>query len=286
MGNNFDTRKNLSIIKIPIKKSSDETVELINFLYPEQKKFNTIYSKSQYDGEGIVSIKDDLIIFTKNKLKKITEVYSLPKTSGNFEAKKISSIDVKSIVTGSDYNNQLKLLALTSTVDFKKYFLILIKDFSLENNEHQIETYEIPIGKTQVEAVELKHRIEDAIEAVRAAQSEGVVPGGGVALLRAAQQADCDLQHGDQRMGFDIILKSVEAPIRQMSINAGLSPDIVVDKVRGSGPTFGFNFMSESLEDFSDNGVIDPVKVTRTALENAVSVASTLITTNYAIIEN
>ena len=131
MGNNFDTRKNLSIIKIPIKKSSDETVEIINFLYPEQKKFNTIYSKSQYDGEGIVSIKDDLIIFTKNKLKKITEVYSLPKTSGNFEAKKILSIDVK------------------------KYFLILIKDFSLENNEHQIETYEIPIGKTQVEAVKI-----------------------------------------------------------------------------------------------------------------------------------
>ena len=155
MGNNFDTRKNLSIIKIPIKKSSDETVEIINFLYPEQKKFNTIYSKSQYDGEGIVSIKDDLIIFTKNKLKKITEIYSLPKTSGNYEAKIISSIDVKSIVTGSDYNNQLKLLALTSTVDFKKYFLILIKDFSLENKEHEIETYEIPIGKTQVEAVKI-----------------------------------------------------------------------------------------------------------------------------------
>jgi hypothetical protein len=80
MGNNFDTRKNLSIIKIPIKKSLNEKVELINFLYPEQKKFNTIYSKSQYDAEGIVSINDDLIIFTKNKLKKITEVYSLPKS--------------------------------------------------------------------------------------------------------------------------------------------------------------------------------------------------------------
>jgi len=142
MGNNFDTRKNLSIIKIPIKKSLNETVEVINFLYPEQKKFNTIYSKSQYDAEGIVSINDDLIIFTKNKLKKITEVYSLPKTS-------------KSIVTGSDYNNKLKLLALTSTINFKKYYLILIKDFSLKNKRHQIETYEIPIGKTQVEAVKI-----------------------------------------------------------------------------------------------------------------------------------
>ncbi|MDB4086708.1 hypothetical protein N9523_03420 [Flavobacteriaceae bacterium] len=155
MGNNFDTRKNLSIIKIPIKKSLNETVEVINFLYPEQKKFNTIYSKSQYDAEGIVSINDDLIIFTKNKLKKITEVYSLPKKGGNYEAKIISSIDIKSIVTGSDYNNQLKLLALTSTINFKKYYLILIKDFLLENKKHQIETYEIPIGKTQVEAVKI-----------------------------------------------------------------------------------------------------------------------------------
>lgn len=158
MGNNFDTRKNLSIIKIPIKKSLNEKVELINFLYPEQKKFNTIYRKSQYDAEGIVSINDDLIIFTKNKLKKITEAYSLPKTGGNYEAKKISSIDVKSIVTGSDYNNELKLLALTSTINFKKYYLILIKDFSLKNKKHQIETYEIPIGKTQVEAIKIIDR--------------------------------------------------------------------------------------------------------------------------------
>ena len=158
MGNNFDTRKNLSVIKIPIKKSLNETVEVINFLYPEQKKFNTIYSKSQYDAEGIVSIDDNLIIFTKNKLKKITEVYSLPKTGGNYEAKKISSIDVKSIVTGTDYNNKLKLLALTSTIDFKKYYLILIKDFSLQNKKHQIETYEIPIGKTQVEAIKIIDR--------------------------------------------------------------------------------------------------------------------------------
>ena len=148
----------ISIIKIPIKKSLNEKVELINFLYPEQKKFNTIYSKSQYDAEGIVSINDDLIIFTKNKLKKITEAYSLPKTGGNYEAKKISSIDVKSIVTGSDYNNQLKLLALTSTINFKKYYLILIKDFSLKNKKHQIETYEIPIGKTQVEAIKIIDR--------------------------------------------------------------------------------------------------------------------------------
>ena len=95
----------------------------------------------------------------------------------------------------------------------------------------------------------------------------------------------CDLENEDQKMGFEIIRKSVEAPIRQMSINAGLSPDIIVDKVRGSTGNFGFNFVTEQVEDFVESGVIDPLKVTRTALENAVSVASTLITTNYAIIE-
>lgn len=140
-------------------------------------------------------------------------------------------------------------------------------------------------GKTQVEAVELKHRVEDAIEAVRAAQSEGVIPGGGVALIRASQVCDCELENEDQKMGFDIIIKSVEAPIRQMSQNAGLSPDIIVDKVKAADNNIGFNFVTEELVDFIEAGVIDPLKVTRTALENAVSVASTLITTNYAIIE-
>ena len=161
------------------------------------------------------------------------------------------------------------------------HIFVFIHPRQPRKHEHDARVRDPP----EAYAVELKHRIEDAIEAVRAAQSEGVVPGGGVALLRAAQSAACELDNEDQQMGFNIILKSVEAPIRQMSKNAGLSPDIIVDKVKNSENNLGFNFMSEEIEDFAENGVIDPVKVTRTALENAVSVASTLITTNYAIIE-
>jgi len=88
MGNNYDTRKNLSIVKIPIQKSSNENVEVINFSYPEQKKFKRIYRRSEYDAEALISFEDKLLIFTKNKRKKITEIYSLPKNGGNYQAKK------------------------------------------------------------------------------------------------------------------------------------------------------------------------------------------------------
>ena len=141
-------------------------------------------------------------------------------------------------------------------------------------------------GTTEVEMTERKHRIEDAIEAVRSAQLEGVVPGGGVALIRACKDLKVEVDNNDQELGVSIVLKSVEAPLRQMAINAGLSPDIVVSNVRGDiRSDWGYNFMTGEVENLYEIGVIDPVKVTRTALENAVSVSSTLITTNHAIVE-
>jgi len=142
-------------------------------------------------------------------------------------------------------------------------------------------------GTTEVEMTERKHRIEDAIEAVRSAQLEGVVPGGGIALIRASKDLKVDADNSDQEVGVDIILKSIEAPLRQMAQNAGLSPDIVVFNVKQEQqPDWGYNFMTGNMENLYEIGVIDPVKVTRTALENAVSVSSTLITTNHAIVES
>ncbi len=141
-------------------------------------------------------------------------------------------------------------------------------------------------GTTEVEMTERKHRIEDAIEAVRSAQLEGVVPGGGVALIRACKDLQVDTDNSDQELGVKIILQSVEAPIRQMAKNAGLSADIVTNEVKNeTRDDWGYNFMTGEMENLYEIGVIDPVKVTRTALENAVSVSSTLITTNHAIIE-
>nr|AQM32621.1 chaperonin GroEL [uncultured virus] len=141
-------------------------------------------------------------------------------------------------------------------------------------------------GTTEVEMIERKHRIEDAIEAVRSAQLEGIVPGGGVALVRACDGLEVDVDNEDQKFGVEIVLKSVEAPIRQMAKNAGLSPDLVVDAVKKEKGEFGYNFMTGEIENLYEIGVVDPVKVTRTALENAISVSSTLITTNYAIVES
>jgi chaperonin GroEL len=141
-------------------------------------------------------------------------------------------------------------------------------------------------GTTEVEMTEKKHRIEDAIEAVRSAQLEGVVTGGGVALLQACKDLIVETDNKDQEVGVNIILQSVEAPLRQMAINSGLSPDIVVHDVKSEvRDNWGYNFMTGDIENLYEAGIIDPVKVTRTALENAISVSSTLITTNHAIIE-
>jgi len=155
MGNNYNNRKDLKIYKLPIDQTSKEKTKIISFNYPEQKSFK-INKKTVYDAEGLISIEDKLIIFTKNRAKKITELYLVPKEPGNYDAIKIGTLKVNSIITGADYNKDLNLLALTSTVNFTKYYLITIKNFSLKNKrDNKINMVEIPIGKTQVEAVKI-----------------------------------------------------------------------------------------------------------------------------------
>ena len=142
-------------------------------------------------------------------------------------------------------------------------------------------------GSTEVEMTEKKHRIEDALEAVKAAQDEGIVPGGGTALLRACQKMVVTTEDGqsEQINGAVIVKNACHAPIRQMALNAGSSPDIIEAEVLSSGPGYGWNFRTDRLTDLASDGVIDPVKVTRSALQNAASCAGTLITTNYGIIQ-
>ena len=137
---------------------------------------------------------------------------------------------------------------------------------------------------TEVEMIEKKHRIDDALEAVRSAQEEGIVAGGGVALLRTSTGLHVETDNEEQSIGAKIILDAVEEPLRQMAINAGKSPDLIVDRVRHLTGNKGYNFMTDDVVNMLDEGIVDPVKVTRCALQNAVSVASTLITTSHAIV--
>ena len=140
-------------------------------------------------------------------------------------------------------------------------------------------------ASTEVEMIEKKHRIEDALEAVRSAQEEGIVPGGGVSLIRAAETAQFEVDNEDQALGVEIVRRAVFAPIRQMAQNAGESPDIIQTVVGNLEGTQGYDFRDRKTRDLLEAGIVDPAKVARCALQNAVSAAGTLITTNYAIIQ-
>jgi len=140
---------------------------------------------------------------------------------------------------------------------------------------------------TEVELKERKHRIEDAIQATRAAVEEGILPGGGVSLLRSGGAIE-KLRGGtdDEKSGRRIVLKSLESPLRQISVNAGYEGGVIVEHVRGlkTGKE-GFNAQTGIYEDLMKAGVIDPAKVTRSTLQNAASIAGLLITTEAIVAE-
>ena len=141
-------------------------------------------------------------------------------------------------------------------------------------------------ASTEIEMKEKKARIEDALHATRAAVEEGIVPGGGVAYIRAVKCLDT-LQgdNPDQNIGISIIKRAVEEPIRQIVRNAGLEDSVIVNKIRESKGSNGFNARTEIYEDLIKAGVIDPTKVARVALQNAASVSSLILTTEATIVE-
>ena len=141
-------------------------------------------------------------------------------------------------------------------------------------------------GATETEMKERKHRVDDALHATRAAVEEGIVPGGGVALVRArtalsALKGDND----DQDAGIKIVLRAVEEPLRQIVANAGEEPSVVLDRIAAASGAFGYNAATGQYGDLVEMGVIDPTKVTRTALQNAASVAGLILTTDCMIAE-
>jgi len=141
-------------------------------------------------------------------------------------------------------------------------------------------------GATEVEVREKKFRIEDALSATRAAVEEGVVPGGGVAFIRAQSAIDAVIESlsGDEKTGAVLVQRAMEAPLRQIVENAGQEPSVVVEDVRDATPdTVGYNAATDEMGDMFDLGIIDPVKVSRVALESATSIASLMLTTEVAV---
>ena len=138
---------------------------------------------------------------------------------------------------------------------------------------------------TETEMKEKKARVEDAMHATKAAVEEGIVPGGGVALIRAGKALDSLKLEGDQKVGLEIIRRAIEEPMRWIATNAGQEGSIVVAKVKEMKQDEGFNAATESYEDLVKAGVIDPAKVVRNALQNASSIASLLLTTEALVSE-
>ena len=141
---------------------------------------------------------------------------------------------------------------------------------------------------SEAEMKEKKLRMEDALAATRAAVEEGIVCGGGSAYIHAikATQEVADSLSGDEKTGANIIVKALEAPLRQIVTNAGLEGSVVVNKLKESKEGTGFNALTEEYVDMVAEGIIDPVKVTRSALQNATSVASTLLTTEAVVADH
>jgi chaperonin GroEL len=139
---------------------------------------------------------------------------------------------------------------------------------------------------TQVEMIEKKHRIEDALEAVRSAQLEGVIAGGGIMLHKISKALNVEVENSEQEIGVSIVRDALSAPLLTMASNSGLDPETVLSDLSDiEGSSIGINFATGERVDLFEHGVIDPVKVTRCALQNAASVAGTLVTTNHAIIQ-
>ncbi|HEY3576497.1 MAG TPA: chaperonin GroEL, partial [Gaiellaceae bacterium] len=141
-------------------------------------------------------------------------------------------------------------------------------------------------ASTETEMKEKKHRVEDALQATRAALEEGIVPGGGVALINAAKSIDLDrFDDPDERTGAQIIIRSLEQPLRQLAYNAGLEGSVVVNNVREATEGQGLNVDTNEIEDLFEAGIIDPTMVTRSALQNAASIAKNILMTEAIVAE-
>ena len=205
------------------------------------------------------------------------------------EGKEAEAVAWRSVGEGSELAEALK--GIPARIDGAAQIAETTSDYDREKLQERLAKLAggvavIRVGAaTETEMKEAKLRMEDALAATRAAVEEGIIAGGGSAYIHAAKQVSklvADLE-GDEKTGANVVLKALEAPLFRIAANAGLEGSVIINKVYESEPGIGFDALSEQYVDMVESGILDPAKVTRSALQNATSVASTLLTTESAV---
>ena len=250
--------------------------------------FNTLAVKAPGFGDRRKEMLADIAVLTGGQV--VSEDLGLKLDKVELEmlgqARKIvATKDKTTIIEGKGKTPEVK----TRIAQIKKELEKTDSEFDKEKLQERLAKLSAGVGvikvgaATEVELKEKKHRIEDALSATKAAVEEGIVPGGGVAIIQAAKVLDSLNLEGEEKIGIDILKRAVEEPLRQIAMNAGKEGSVVVDQVKKHDSGFGYNAAKDSYEDMIKAGIIDPVKVTRSALQNATSGASMLLTTEAVV---
>lgn len=249
---------------------------------------NVVAVKSPGFGERRKAILEDIAILTGGRV--ITEEAGLKLENATLDmlgeaSRVIVKKEETTIVEGKGSTEEIE----KRIVQIKRQYEEATSEYDREKLQERMAKLSggvavIKVGAaTEVELREKKHRIEDALAATKAAVEEGIVPGGGVALINAISALGKVEADGDEAIGVNIIRRALEEPLRQIAANAGYEGSVVVEKVKGMEPGMGFNAVKGTYENMFDAGIVDPAKVTRTALENAASIAAMLLTTECLI---
>lgn len=252
--------------------------------------FNALAIKAPGFGDRRKAMLQDIAILTGGKF--ITEEIGLKLETVEIadlgQARKVIAQKDQTTIVGG-HGDQTAVLERTK--ELKTQMEQATSDFEKEKFQERIAKLSggvaiIKVGAaTETEMKEKKDRISDAVAATKAAVEEGIVPGGGVALVRAIQSLDSVHAEGDERIGLDILRRALEEPLRMIAQNAGADGSVVAERVKAGEGSFGYNAQTDSYEDLVKSGVIDPAKVTRTALQNAASIAIMILTTEAAVTE-
>ena len=254
--------------------------------------FNVVAVKAPGFGDGRKAMLDDLAILTGGTVISEDLGHELKDTTidmlGTAAKVKVDKEETVIVSGGGDEEEIAKRVS-----QLKSQYENTESEFDAEKIQERLAKLSggvavIQVGAaTETELKEKKLRIEDALAATRAAVEEGIVAGGGTVLLNAIKEVSSllDETDGDENTGVDIIVRALEEPVRQIVENAGLEGSVIVEKVKGEKPGVGFDVLTEKYVDMIEEGIVDPTKVTRSALQNAASVAAMVLTTESAVID-